>query len=367
MFSTVEAIKPFTSGLQVTRDNQGNPVYCTLHGQELRFIGDDGKDNPLFCGTVELNPDFCRATLANMHPNRKPVKNHVDALAKDMLANRWYLTGETIIFDENAVTTDCQHRCLGYLQACEMSGEPLKGIRVTAVAGVSPSSMLVLDSGKKRTIVDSARISQTNLRDNPRIPITSKHQQIIKAVITQSTASEMVQLLRKFADPIEYTCLPGQKGKDCFCAYPSVRGQIFLACLEYRDQSSTLEKLDGFKYLLDGEYDRHNFTDAEKFEAKYGFNFSDTRAWPLALRHEVEEAKRIKQYGGQARRENSMKAVKAIRAFLFGKSGPAYSDGRRMPIPSGLSKEEFFRNNLTDMKAWNDNSFRSVFGGIMDV
>jgi hypothetical protein len=352
------------AGLVITCDNSGEPVYCTLHGKQLRYIGKDTDGGPIFCGIVEMDPAFAQANLKNMNVNRTLNKPHVEALASDMLNSRWQLTGETIIFDVDGLTTDSQHRNNAYLKACEINGSPLTGILMTAVAGVSKKSMLVLDSGKKRSVTDSARISGALLRSHPEISITSKHQQLVKAIpeLANITTSELVELIQKFADPIEYAIMAGQKGGNCYCTYPCARVQIMLAAIEYRNNELMLEKLESFKYLFDGEYVPETFDNQESFKNRFNFDYSHPDAWPLCLRHEIEVSKGLKRYGGSTRKEFAAKAIKALRAYLQGEDGPGTnSQGARKPIPSGLSREELFNTDLRSLPAWNDNSFRSLF------
>jgi hypothetical protein len=356
--------------LEIIRDNDNEPVWANLHGKQLRYCGLSPENRPIFAGIIELNPEFSQAVLDNMHTNRSINKKHVDMLADDMLNNRWLFTGEPMIFDFNGFTTDSQHRNTAYLRACEKNKAPVKGITMLAVVGVSPSSMLVLDSGKKRSVVDSARISESHLRDDSRSPITPQHQQIIKAASKTDgsySVSALVDLVKKYADPLEYVLISGEKGKSCYCKYPIIRAVIFLACLEYRNQYNVLKKIDEFKHWLDSSYDAKNFSNEEVFSDFYGFDYTNTRAWALCLRHEVEETHKNKQYGGTNRREFKIKATKAIRSFIQGLPGPGTNNlGGRKPIPVVISPEEEFSANFDSINEWNDDSYCSIFQILSD-
>lgn len=362
-----------SSNFSIVKDNEGRAVCANLYGKQLQTIGMDNDNNCLFGGLIELTPEFSKLALENMHTNRKVNKDHVNRLCDDMLNNRWQVTGETIIFDNLGITTDSQHRNTAYLQACNILGETLKGIYMIAIAGVSPSSMLVLDSGKKRSITDSAKIAGATIRvDGDKI--NSKHQQIIKAAIMNYyggktkdvSISCLVNLIQKFADPIEYILTSGAEGKNCFCKSPTARGQLFLALLANKNDPSALKRLDSFKYYFDSEYDSARFANQEAFESYYGFNYQSSDAWPLLLRHEIEDTMKNRQYGGVIRKETALKSIRAIQSFLNNLDGPGTSsNGSRKPIPVQSNGQVAFSNDLDSIEPWNDNSYSSIFS-IMD-
>lgn len=106
------------------------------------------KQGPISSVRVAVTPDFARFILDEFNTGNRPISaNKVSRYAKDMVEGRWLFTGEPIIFADNGVLNDGQHR----LAACVASG-------VTLAAdfkfGVPRAAFAVTDIGMRRTAGD---------------------------------------------------------------------------------------------------------------------------------------------------------------------------------------------------------------------
>ena len=93
---------------------------------------------------MDITPETAAEMLTHNTDNvRKLSRSEVKRLADEMASGRWELNGETIVFDENGVLKNGQHR----LAAIIMSG---KTVKMLVVRGVS-ESVSVYDIQKRRT------------------------------------------------------------------------------------------------------------------------------------------------------------------------------------------------------------------------
>lgn len=92
-----------------------------------------------------ITPAQAQAMLNNNHKNRHISRNHVNALARDIEAGAWELTGEPIVLGPTGELLDGQHR----LSACIQAGV---AIQVLVVRGVK--SFEKGDAGRKRQAGD---------------------------------------------------------------------------------------------------------------------------------------------------------------------------------------------------------------------
>jgi hypothetical protein len=102
-------------------------------------------------GSIPLAEKLLSTTkLDNVRSIRRPT---VETYAKDMLAGNWQVTGETIAIDQDGNLLDGFHR----LNAVVKAGQTNPNIKVLLafVEGVHTSSVLVMDSGRKRSIAQT--------------------------------------------------------------------------------------------------------------------------------------------------------------------------------------------------------------------
>lgn len=100
----------------------------------------------------EVTPDLAQEWLDqhNTH-NRRIRKNQVEALARDMEANQFLFTGDTVKFDWNDTILDGQHR----LAAIVKSGKPAS---LVIVRGLDPRSQSAMDINSRRLAYDALKL-----------------------------------------------------------------------------------------------------------------------------------------------------------------------------------------------------------------
>jgi hypothetical protein len=107
---------------------------------------------------ITVTPDMAAGFLKNMVNNRRPKKQQVDKLGREMVGGNWLLSGEALIFDEEGMMLDGQHRCLGAVA----TGQAFVTL---VVRGISRAAFDRLDSGAKRSAGDILGIKGVVHRD----------------------------------------------------------------------------------------------------------------------------------------------------------------------------------------------------------
>lgn len=97
--------------------------------------------------TETITPAMAESWLEKNKENRPLREHHVKMLAREMLAGRWALNGEAVVFDTDGNLLDGQHR----LWACFDHQVAFESV---VVRGVAPEAFTTLDSGMKRSAGD---------------------------------------------------------------------------------------------------------------------------------------------------------------------------------------------------------------------
>lgn len=107
-----------------------------------------------YCETTLVTPETAKKWLAKNHPHNRTIsKEWVALYAGEMLNNRWYYTGQAIIFDVNGHLVNGQHE----LQAIINSQYPQT---FTVSYNVPEEALPIIDGERKlRSYVDMARLS----------------------------------------------------------------------------------------------------------------------------------------------------------------------------------------------------------------
>lgn len=100
---------------------------------------------------VEVNPALADTWLGQMVKKQRNLKTHrLEAYRRDMVAGRWHLSGQGILFNVEGELTDGQHR----LVACIMAGVSFPSL---VVHNVPKEAMPSIDRGAPRTLTDYLR------------------------------------------------------------------------------------------------------------------------------------------------------------------------------------------------------------------
>lgn len=103
------------------------------------------KNAPENSRICEFTPELAEYILANININNRPRKStKIVDYKRDMQANNWSLTGETIKFGTDGHLKDGQNR----LAACMQAQVPFTS---HAIFGIDPSTFHHMDTGKNRT------------------------------------------------------------------------------------------------------------------------------------------------------------------------------------------------------------------------
>lgn len=108
---------------------------------------------------IKVTPEIAKAWLAKDTRNRNLSDSAVKVYEQDMLAGKWQLDGEPIIFDSQGQLKNGQHR----LVACMQSGASFETV---VVHGVDPSAFMTMDEGRRRCASDDLYLpDEVNCRD----------------------------------------------------------------------------------------------------------------------------------------------------------------------------------------------------------
>ena len=136
------------------RNPLAESLYVTNSLTAIRALSEPSarQENPVITHKVlAITPDMAYEYLTRNTSNRHIRQEHVDALARDMKAGRWQVTGAPIVFDHNGVLLDGQHRLCAVIEADTV-------IVMMVVTGVDPEAQDVIDTGIKRTVGDALTI-----------------------------------------------------------------------------------------------------------------------------------------------------------------------------------------------------------------
>ncbi len=107
--------------------------------------------------TVEIiSPQQAKMMLETSIGNRTTKRHHIEALARDMLAGRWKLTGDALKFDVDGNLNDGHHRLLASIKSNT-------SFKTAVVRGIGKDVHSVLDTGKSRSFADELKMrGETN-------------------------------------------------------------------------------------------------------------------------------------------------------------------------------------------------------------
>jgi len=190
-----------------------------------------------------INPDMARVYLERMRNNRTLSQRIVNQYARDMTAKRWISgTPQGIAFDAEGFLIDGQHR----LQAIVKSGMT---IQMLVIRNCSNESMLVMDSGKKRSAYQSAVIAGKDYISLEGIAVARSMLYDPSVTVIQAVALsnlEQIELYEKHREAIDFSLVTHQVFKSRFIRSSGIRS-IVARAFYTKDK----ERLAQFLYCLD--------------------------------------------------------------------------------------------------------------------
>lgn len=134
--------------------------------------------------------------------NNRPIRNsHVDHLADEMLSGRWKFNGESIVFDNQGVLRNGQHRLTAILKARWRES-------FLVVRGIDPSAFSTMDCGRARSGQDALSLlghQNARVRVNVIIWVEKYYNNTLRTSKTwgdskRTSPSRVVELARKYDD-----------------------------------------------------------------------------------------------------------------------------------------------------------------------
>ena len=145
----------------------------------------------------KVTPKFAESLLESNDSNRKVNKQQLEMLVRVMLDGKWRLTHQGVAMYEDGDLADGQHRLLAVIESgvtCEM---PIfYGIKK------EKETVIAIDCGKQRTVVDSAKISGMEITNNA-ATIAKGLEFGYKNKFSKLTHSETVELCEKHIKSIK--------------------------------------------------------------------------------------------------------------------------------------------------------------------
>ena len=163
----------------------------------------------IYIKAMTITPAMAMDWLETVNNRNRPVsERHVNVLARDMENGKWKLTHEGIAFDPNGILLDGQHR----LWAIVESGTPIDTL---VFFNVPQDSIMVINDGRSRTVVDHLRLANRDGR------LTSHHTSTLKAMLAGGGRSprlspqETSELLGKYRHAVDFAVkyLPHSRAK----------------------------------------------------------------------------------------------------------------------------------------------------------
>lgn len=103
---------------------------------------------------MDITPDFALELLKRLHPNQRRLRaDHVDNIARAMLAGLFLWNGETYKLDRDLRVVDGQHR----LAAIAKSGVTHRGALIVTLN--ASNAIVTIDQGRPRTLNDVMTVS----------------------------------------------------------------------------------------------------------------------------------------------------------------------------------------------------------------
>jgi len=129
-------------------DSGWGPLGDSVHSSNLSSVKE--RQFSLNVRSVTVTPEMAETLLASRGPNRHVSAPVINKYARDMLAGRWLLNGQTIKISEEGRLLDGQHR----LEAAKKAQVSFPSL---IVEGLSEDTFASLDIGRKRAVSDILR------------------------------------------------------------------------------------------------------------------------------------------------------------------------------------------------------------------
>jgi hypothetical protein len=168
------------------------------------------RDNKAYTQVEEITPEIARRYFEANGPNRHISDVKVDSYARDILAGRWKVNGESIKFSKAGRLLDGQHRLLAVIK----SGRP---VQMMVTYGLDDDTMDTIDRGRPRSIGDLLSINMHDRVKSMHAPAGASQIAAICGQLallqsgamqmkgrTSPTYGEAVEIFRRYESEIEW-------------------------------------------------------------------------------------------------------------------------------------------------------------------
>lgn len=188
------------------------------------------------CTLETITPELAQEWLGVNTHNRNLRQMLADAYARDIINNKWPITGATISFDIEGKLLDGQHRLTAIINAN-------KSIKSFVIRNLPLEARAVTDTGQSRTASDALRLE--NYKHSNKLPPVIRNMLMIKlgsTFIPRVTNSEVIELVCKH---------PNLINSIQYCQASQVISASVLATVHYiATLSNAEEKANEFATIL---------------------------------------------------------------------------------------------------------------------
>jgi len=208
---------------------------------------------------LNVTPVMADEWLAKNNSNRKINKKQLDMIVRSIHAGKWRLTHQGIAFYEDGQLADGQHR----LQAIKDTGVSLE---MPIFRGIERDvdTILAIDCGKGRSVVDSASISGLSIKDKDVSLVKGLRFGYDSGAFPKLTHSESCDLCTEYFDEINI-CNELFKKHKPFISIVPVKVGIVKAVRSGVSMGVARSFVDA---MVTGEYDKPIFANAIKIRNK---------------------------------------------------------------------------------------------------
>ncbi|MCP3701052.1 MAG: hypothetical protein GY920_21545 [Aliivibrio sp.] len=206
-----------------------------------------------------ITPVMAAEFLENNKSNRKINKKQLEMIVRSIEADKWRLTHQGVAFYDDGELADGQHR----LQAIVKTGRTLKMPVFTGIER-DIDTILAIDCGKGRTVIDSASISGINIKPSDISVVKGIEYGYASKAFKKLSHSESCDLCTKYFNELQNINTLFPKSKPFITLAP-----VKVAVIDSLSSGVSMEVAKKFcDALVSGEYSESIFVNAVRLRSK---------------------------------------------------------------------------------------------------
>lgn len=157
------------------------------------------KDHPLRYKVVNMTPPFAERLVAKLHPKqRRPKPRKIAMFSAEMEADRWRLSPQPIIIDEDGFVCDGQNRLFAVLKS-------RKVVPMVICYGAPRGSAVTYDTGTPRTVNDAAGFAGIEVPHNQASGVARRMAAGLNSAVSTYTTQQVLDFTSSYADGISFS------------------------------------------------------------------------------------------------------------------------------------------------------------------